>query len=349
MDRVAGVARVALNLRGVDRRDVRRGDALLTPGTHVRTDVLDVRADTGDLPAELVVHLGSAAVPARVRPLGARGAFAAADAAAARRGGPAAAAGPRPARGPRRGRGARRPAARAAATGGRRRRGPASWPTWTAPTSPRNCADGTSSAAPPCGPWAFVAGRPVVGDWYADPAWWEAQRARVPEVVRTTARRTRCSPGRRWSTCGARSGCRTSTSSRRSSRPAAGAGGPGRGTDRRPAAGGRARGGRRARGPRDAPVRGARRGTVAGPAAGAVRTRGRGAGRPAGARRRGARAGAGVPGPGRRRAARRPATVLPQRGAEGARDVPPRRGAVLEALDAAGVTVREPDDRRRLR
>ncbi|GAA0320420.1 SelB C-terminal domain-containing protein [Kineococcus aurantiacus] len=84
--RAQGVARVALNLRGVDRRDVRRGDALLTPGTHVRTDVVDLRVgataddaadDTAgdvaaaDLPPELVVHVGSAAVPAHVRPLGA--------------------------------------------------------------------------------------------------------------------------------------------------------------------------------------------------------------------------------------------------------------------------------------
>ncbi|PRY18272.1 selenocysteine-specific translation elongation factor [Kineococcus rhizosphaerae] len=74
VERVEGVARVALNLRGVDRRDVRRGDALLTPGRHVLTDVVDVRAPaatSGDLPAELVVHVGSASVPARVRPLGA--------------------------------------------------------------------------------------------------------------------------------------------------------------------------------------------------------------------------------------------------------------------------------------
>ncbi|WP_432562038.1 selenocysteine-specific translation elongation factor [Kineococcus sp. SYSU DK003] len=68
VERAAAVARVALNLRGVDRRDVRRGDALLTPGTHLPTDVVDVRVP-GEVPAELVVHLGSAAVPARVRPL----------------------------------------------------------------------------------------------------------------------------------------------------------------------------------------------------------------------------------------------------------------------------------------
>ncbi|WP_432543572.1 selenocysteine-specific translation elongation factor [Kineococcus sp. SYSU DK002] len=79
--RVEAVARVALNLRGVDRRDVGRGDALLTPGTHRDTDVVDVRLaagpdpgpDPGPVPAQLVAHLGSAAVPAHVRPLGGEG------------------------------------------------------------------------------------------------------------------------------------------------------------------------------------------------------------------------------------------------------------------------------------
>ncbi|ASW55128.1 selenocysteine-specific translation elongation factor [Plantactinospora sp. KBS50] len=70
---VAAVARVAVNLRGVPRDAVRRGDALLTPDRFHRTDLLDVRL-AGDpvarLPAELMLHVGSAAVPARVRPLG---------------------------------------------------------------------------------------------------------------------------------------------------------------------------------------------------------------------------------------------------------------------------------------
>ncbi len=73
---VAGVARVAVNLRGVDVDQVGRGDALLTPGAWSRTDLLDVRvrpheAETtaADLPSELVAHLGTAAVPVRLRPL----------------------------------------------------------------------------------------------------------------------------------------------------------------------------------------------------------------------------------------------------------------------------------------
>ncbi|MEU1604553.1 selenocysteine-specific translation elongation factor [Micromonospora matsumotoense] len=71
--RVAAVARVAVNLRGVPRDRLGRGDALLTPGEFHHTDLLDVRLagdPAGDLPATLTLHIGSAAVPARVRPLG---------------------------------------------------------------------------------------------------------------------------------------------------------------------------------------------------------------------------------------------------------------------------------------
>jgi selenocysteine-specific elongation factor len=73
-DRLAAVARVAVNLRGIARDDIGRGDALVTPGTFVSTDLIDARVHGGpvdDLPHELVLHLGSAAVPATVRPLGA--------------------------------------------------------------------------------------------------------------------------------------------------------------------------------------------------------------------------------------------------------------------------------------
>jgi selenocysteine-specific elongation factor len=68
----SATARVALNLRGVAVEEVTRGDALLTPGAFRRTDALDVTllAPVEDrLPAELVVHVGSATVAARVRPL----------------------------------------------------------------------------------------------------------------------------------------------------------------------------------------------------------------------------------------------------------------------------------------
>ncbi len=86
---VPGVARVAVNLRGVERAVARRGSALLSPGAWLSTSTVDVGVvggvaggigggvgdeggDIGRLRAGAVVlHVGSAAVPARVRPLGA--------------------------------------------------------------------------------------------------------------------------------------------------------------------------------------------------------------------------------------------------------------------------------------
>ncbi|MDK3256819.1 selenocysteine-specific translation elongation factor [Blastococcus capsensis] len=72
VDRVSATARVALNLRGVAVEDLSRGDALLTPGAFRLTDVVDVTlgAEPDErLPAEPVVHVGSATVGARLRPL----------------------------------------------------------------------------------------------------------------------------------------------------------------------------------------------------------------------------------------------------------------------------------------
>ncbi|WP_433219417.1 selenocysteine-specific translation elongation factor [Dactylosporangium sp. CS-047395] len=70
---VDAVARVAVNLRGVERSAVARGDALVTPGRYTFTDLIDVRIH-GDpvagLPSSAVFHIGSAAVAAHVRPLG---------------------------------------------------------------------------------------------------------------------------------------------------------------------------------------------------------------------------------------------------------------------------------------
>jgi selenocysteine-specific elongation factor len=70
VDEVSGVARLALNLRGVDRDDVTRGDALLTPGAWRSTLEVDVRLDAAEVPARLVVHVGAAAIPAEARVLG---------------------------------------------------------------------------------------------------------------------------------------------------------------------------------------------------------------------------------------------------------------------------------------
>lgn len=70
---VTGLARVALNLRGVDPGRLSRGDALLTPGVWRGTDTLDVRLrglQSTQLHREAVLHLGAAARGARLRALG---------------------------------------------------------------------------------------------------------------------------------------------------------------------------------------------------------------------------------------------------------------------------------------
>jgi selenocysteine-specific elongation factor len=75
-DRVTGVARVALNLRGIAPGVPQRGMALIEPGRWTLTTELDVRLTppAGGLPErfppELVLHVGSARTPAQVRVLG---------------------------------------------------------------------------------------------------------------------------------------------------------------------------------------------------------------------------------------------------------------------------------------
>ena len=92
-DRVSGVARVALNLRGVSTREVGRGMALIQAGRWTVTSVIDVRLaprpaerrppggvrSAGPvrpgpvrLPSRLAMHIGSARAVARVRMLGGR-------------------------------------------------------------------------------------------------------------------------------------------------------------------------------------------------------------------------------------------------------------------------------------
>ncbi len=81
---VPAVARVAVNLRSVPKQDVGRGDALLTPDRWWHTDSADVRlapalpgpageplsaAIAADLPSDLTMYLGTAAMPVHVRPL----------------------------------------------------------------------------------------------------------------------------------------------------------------------------------------------------------------------------------------------------------------------------------------
>ncbi|WP_250258670.1 selenocysteine-specific translation elongation factor [Dermabacter sp. Marseille-Q3180] len=74
-DAVEPVSRAALNLRQIPASDIHRGDVLLTPGAFHLTRVVDVRSVSGDslddIPRDTMIHVGSAAVNARVRPLGA--------------------------------------------------------------------------------------------------------------------------------------------------------------------------------------------------------------------------------------------------------------------------------------
>jgi selenocysteine-specific elongation factor len=76
---VSGVARVALNLRGVSTRELGRGMALIHPGRWTVTSVIDVRLApprpgpppaAARLPPQLTLHVGAARAVARVRMLG---------------------------------------------------------------------------------------------------------------------------------------------------------------------------------------------------------------------------------------------------------------------------------------
>lgn len=70
---VTGLARVALNLRGVDPGRLGRGDALLTPGAWHNTDTVDVCVRglaATQLHREAVLHLGATAGRVRMRALG---------------------------------------------------------------------------------------------------------------------------------------------------------------------------------------------------------------------------------------------------------------------------------------
>jgi selenocysteine-specific elongation factor len=81
---VRGVARVALNLRGVSARELGRGMALVHAGRWTLASVIDVRlthvppghqpSGTMRLPSRLTLHIGAARAVARVRMLGGRAA-----------------------------------------------------------------------------------------------------------------------------------------------------------------------------------------------------------------------------------------------------------------------------------
>ncbi len=68
-----GVARVAVNVRGIEAREAVRGMALVRPGQWTLTKVVDVRLRAGQpaaMPRLVTAHIGSARVQCRVRLLG---------------------------------------------------------------------------------------------------------------------------------------------------------------------------------------------------------------------------------------------------------------------------------------
>lgn len=71
---VPGVARVAVNVHGARDGALGRGRVLLTPDRWLSTGLIDVRVTgtpAGELPRTVTLHIGTAAVPVTVRPLGA--------------------------------------------------------------------------------------------------------------------------------------------------------------------------------------------------------------------------------------------------------------------------------------
>ncbi|AGF72076.1 selenocysteine-specific translation elongation factor [Corynebacterium halotolerans] len=69
---IGPVNRVAVNLRGESADDIHRGDVLVSPGAWSVVDTVDVRRTTGtplsDGPQTIVVHTGTVAVEAQLRP-----------------------------------------------------------------------------------------------------------------------------------------------------------------------------------------------------------------------------------------------------------------------------------------
>jgi selenocysteine-specific elongation factor len=66
VERAEAGQRVAVGLPGVERAELGRGDTLVTPGSFPVSYRLDVRLDGDDIAPAVTVHLGTAAVPARV-------------------------------------------------------------------------------------------------------------------------------------------------------------------------------------------------------------------------------------------------------------------------------------------
>jgi selenocysteine-specific elongation factor len=71
-EQVQAVARVAVNLRSVQRREIGRGDCLLTPGAWRFSECVDVALEPllAEPQSQQVLHIGSASIPVRLRMLG---------------------------------------------------------------------------------------------------------------------------------------------------------------------------------------------------------------------------------------------------------------------------------------
>ncbi|WP_336214181.1 selenocysteine-specific translation elongation factor [Nonomuraea sp. LPB2021202275-12-8] len=194
VEAAGATARVAVNLRGVGRADLARGMALVTPDAWLPAQVVDVRLapDVGRR-NDATLHAGSAAVPVRVRALGADTArltlsrplpLRVGDRGLLREPGRhEIVAGVRvldvrPA--PLRRRGAA--AARAAELAGVDVPDAAALLRW------HGLLTGSELTAMGCPP----AGEPVVGDWFADPEHWSALRHRLADLV---SRRPPLDPG----------------------------------------------------------------------------------------------------------------------------------------------------------
>lgn len=70
---ISGVARAAVNVHGPSDGALGRGQALLAPGRWLTTGLVDARIvgePVDDLPRTVTLHIGTAAVPVTVRPLG---------------------------------------------------------------------------------------------------------------------------------------------------------------------------------------------------------------------------------------------------------------------------------------
>ncbi|GLW98572.1 SelB C-terminal domain-containing protein [Microtetraspora sp. NBRC 16547] len=220
-----GVARVALNLRAPAAPE--RGQALVTPGAWTWTAAVDVRispvggavehlSDVQGLPPRLTAHIGSAAVVCEVRPLGGRIArlrlarplpLHVGDVLLLRDPGHSPGTGPRI--------GARIGARTGVGTGvrvlagatvldarppGLRRRGAAreravdltaATPDAGSLLRTHRLLRGGDLRAMGCAPQ----GRPVSGDWHADPAYWSGLRERLSGAVRRYAAAHPLEPG----------------------------------------------------------------------------------------------------------------------------------------------------------